>query len=363
MSTLLGLLLAAIVSAQDSDDRIATGTVVDEQGMPIAEAKLVLYGPPNAFEKGEPAEERGLSDGEGRFKLLRLRRGFRIRLNLWASRPGLAIAAVPYENSKPHQIALRKPDPRTVRVEGADGKPVAGARVQPRLVFFSGGIASADMPESLASPLAVMTGADGIATITYLRGRDRLVAVRVTSDTIGEQDVPVTEESSKASVLPTILIKLRSTGRIAGRIVDPRGQGIANQAVEIWSKGGGGRLIPNPVGFKDGPIRTGADGAFITPDNLIVGAAYRVTVREPGNEPIISDWIDINEQPVTIAPLVLRSLRTIKGRVIDRQGKAIAQAEMIQSGDGPERTTVRTDSAGRFALGGFQHGPVFLFAQ
>ena len=54
---------------------------------------------------------------------------------------------------------------------------------------------------------------------------------------------------------------------------------------------------------------------------------------------------------------------TVTGRVIDRKGKAVADALVFQSGDGPQRTSVRTDSAGRFAPGGFQKGPVFLFAR
>jgi carboxypeptidase family protein len=365
MMAFLGSLLAAVLLAQGPADRMAAGIVVDEQGKPIAGAKVVLNTPPSLYLKGDPVEAPGLTDGAGKFsfKLPPLGRLYRIGVNVWAYRPGLAIAAVQYEITKPHQIALRKFDPRTVKVEGADGRPVAGARVQPRVVFFSGGIAGARMPERLAAPLAATTGADGTATLTYLQGRDRLIAARVTADTIGEQDLPVTEETIPGTALSTFVIKLKRASRLAGRIVDQAGQGVANQAVEIWSKGGTGRLVPNLVGFKDGPVRTGTDGAFQTPDNLIIGASYRVAVRELGKEPIISDWIGINEQPVTIAPLELRSLRTVSGRVIDRHGKAVADVEVFQAGDGPERTSVRTDSAGRFALGGFPSGPAFLFAR
>ena len=50
----------------------------------------------------------------------------------------------------------------------------------------------------------------------------------------------------------------------------------------------------------------------------------------------------------------------ISGRVVNRHGKPLANVEVFQSGDGPERTTTRTDGDGRFALGGFNQGPVFL---
>jgi Carboxypeptidase regulatory-like domain len=365
MMSLFGSLLTAVLFGQAPADRVVEGMVADEQGKPIAGAKVVLYAPPSIYLKGDSAVAQAQSDGEGKFsvKVPPLGRIYTNNVYVWGYRPGLAIAAVQYEIAKPHQIALREADPRIVKVEGADGKPVAGARVQPRLLFFSGGIAGADVPDRLAGPLDVTTGADGTATVVYLRGRDRLVAARVEADTIGEQDVAVTEETSQGSAVSTFVIKLKRTSRLAGRIVDQAGQGIANQAVEIWSKGGTGRLGPNLVGFKKGPVRTGADGAFQTPDNLSIGASYRAAVREPGKEPIISDWAQINEQPVAIPPLSLRALRTVNGRVIDRQGKAVEGVEVFQSGDGPERTSVRTDSAGRFALGGFPSGPVFLFAR
>ncbi len=120
---------------------------------------------------------------------------------------------------------------------------------------------------------------------------------------------------------------------------------------------------PNPVGFKNGPLRTSADGSFQTPDNLLVGSLYRVVVRADGMEPILSPWITMREKPRVLLPMIERPLRTISGRVVDRQRKPLPGIEVFQAGDGPERTATTTDSAGRFALGGFRRGPVFLFAR
>ena len=61
--------------------------------------------------------------------------------------------------------------------------------------------------------------------------------------------------------------------------------------------------------------------------------------------------------------MLQRPLRTIRGRVVDSQGKPLEDVEVFQSGDGPERTTTRTSADGRFVLGGFREGPVFLFAR
>jgi len=60
---------------------------------------------------------------------------------------------------------------------------------------------------------------------------------------------------------------------------------------------------------------------------------------------------------------MLQALRTIRGRVTDRQGQPIRGADVFQAGDGPELTSTRTDAQGRFSLGGFRAGPVFLFVR
>ena len=53
----------------------------------------------------------------------------------------------------------------------------------------------------------------------------------------------------------------------------------------------------------------------------------------------------------------------IAGRVVDRQGKPVANVEVFQTG---RRTRADVDADrpdGRFSLGGFRQGPVFLFAR
>jgi Carboxypeptidase regulatory-like domain len=367
MMSVLGPVLTAVLLAQTPADQTAAGTVVDDQGKPVAGALVVLYAPPVGFGTGDPAQSQASTDAEGRFhfKVPPLGRVYHNGIYVWAFRPGLGISAVRYRQEQPHRLALQKAEPRTVKVEGPDGQPVAGTRVCPRVIFTASGGEDADMPATLAEPLAVTTGPNGKAALACLKGRDRLVAARITADPIGTQDILVDNRPRQGSEQPAITFKLRNTGRLAGRIVSPGGQGVADQAIEIWARGDGNRVVPSLVGFKNGPMRTGADGAFQTPDNLMVGSTYRVAVRERGKEPVISDWITISNKPAiaTLAPIELRPLRTLTGRVVGRQGNPIANVEVFQSGDGPERTAVKTDAEGRFALGGFPQGPVFLFAR
>ena len=309
MITSLNALLAVLLAAQVPADRTATGMVIDEGGQPLAGARVAVYARPNSYAEGDLAEAKALSGEDGKFSFLvpPLGRVVVIDVHVWAYRPGLAIGAVQYSPSKPHQIALRKSEPCTVMVEGPDGKPVTGARVEPRLIFFTGGTGGAEIPASLGPPLAVTTGPDGTATLGYLRGRDLLVAARVTAGAIGEQDVPVTEETRPGRSQATFAIKLKKTSRLEGRIVDESGKGVAGQTVEIWSRAAAGRLTPSLVGFLNAPVRTDADGSFLTPESLLIGSSYRVAVREPGKEVILSDWLKITDGPASLAPLQLRS--------------------------------------------------------
>ncbi len=210
--------------------------------------------------------------------------------------------------------------------------------------------------------LAVTIGPDGQATLNYLAGGDQLVAVRLTAASIGTQDMQLLANPRRDNQGATITIRLKPTRRLAGRVRNRAGQPVAGQEVEVWSKGGN-YLRMNPVRFQDGPLRTAADGSFRTPDNLLVGSSYQVVIRAPGFEPIMSKWITIGEQAPLLMPMLQRPLRTIRGRVVDRQGKPLSHVEVFQSGDGPERTATKTDGDGRFALGGFREGPVFLFAR
>jgi hypothetical protein len=361
MMSLVAPIVAAALMAQAPANREFSGEVVDGQGKAVAGAQVVFRVRPEA--KSDPVEVRTTSDDHGAFRLnIPLPgRSLARELNFLAYRPGLAIGAVGLVQT-PHRIVLHEPKPRTVQIVGDDARPVAGARIAIRMVYLFGGTL-AEVPDSLAASLAASTGPDGNATITYLAARDQLVAVRVTATSIGSQDFLLVEQPGRSSEPAVVTIRLKSTGRIAGRILDQDGKGVANHEIEVWSKAGIEGVLPSQVGFTGGPLRTSADGSFLTPDNLMVGSTYRLVVREPGKDPITSDWITIRDKTRTLPALVLGALRTIRGRVVDRQGKPVACASVFQTGDGPARTSTEADSDGRFSLGGYRQGPAFVFVR
>jgi hypothetical protein len=361
MMSILSPLLASMIIAQADRPRI--GAVVDGQGKPVADAVVIFYAPPVVYGKGDPVEAQTKTDAAGKFSLKTppLKRILVNGVNFLAYKPGLAITAQA-SYRPPIRLVLEKPRPRTVKVEGPDGRPIAGARVSLRLVHVFGNV-NAQVPASLADSLVTRTGPDGTATIDYMAARDQVVAARVSADSIGTQDIQLIARPGQGSEESVITIKLKKTSRLAGRIVDPDGRAVANHLVEIWSRGDATWLGPNTVELRNGPLRTRTDGSFQTPDNLMVGSIYRVAVRESGDEPILSDWMTIADQDRTLPLMVLRPLRNVSGRVVDRQGKPVANIDVFQSGDGPERTATKTDAEGRFVLGGFRQGPVFLFAR
>ena len=160
-------------------------------------------------------------------------------------------------------------------------------------MFYAFSGALAQVPDSLADSLAATTGPDGTAAIDYLAPRDKLVAVRITADQTGAQDVLLLEEPLRASEPPVITIKLKKTSSISGRLVDEQGQPLAGQLVEIWSNQQGNWLLPNLVGFKQGPVRTSSDGSFQTPPNLQQGLSYRVAIRAG----LRSDFLRLDHNP------------------------------------------------------------------
>jgi hypothetical protein len=339
------------------------GTIVDEHGKPVGDIEVVFYVSAPWGNRLGPVDVRTKTDADGRFRLTTpsLRGDDIRRAYFWAHRSGSAIAATSPSRLNP-ALVWRKPEPRTIKIEGPAGEAVAGALVSPRVVFFASGSVSAEVPDSLAAQRTVTTGPDGTATFNYLAGGDRLSAVRVTAESIGTQDFPLTGEARRVGQGAAITIRLKATSRLAGRVRNRAGEPVAGQTVEVWFDRRA-RLEANPVGFKNGPLRTAADGSFQTPDNLLVGSSYRVVIRAPGMEPILSDWITIGDKPRILLPMIQRPLRTLSGRALDRQGRPLAGIEVFQSGDGPERTATTTDADGRFSLGGFRQGTVFLFAR
>ena len=179
MTTLFGSVLAAALLAQIQGGQLE-GNVVDDQNRPVDGAQIAFRSPVPWRSKVAPVDLRATAAGDGRFRIVlpSLPGGY-IGRRLWAYRAGLALAAEPILEGTPQNMVLHKPVPKAIKIEGPDGRAVAGARVAPRVISFrERGSMAAAVPESLAESLAVTTGPDGSATLDYLAPGQRLDTVR-----------------------------------------------------------------------------------------------------------------------------------------------------------------------------------------
>ncbi len=164
----------------------------------------------------------------------------------------------------------------------------------------------------------------------------------------------------------TLVISGANTVALLGRVVDATDQPIAGAMVQIRSRPLQENGFPDaePVRFAESEIRTDVDGRFRTPRQLKRGHGYRAEIKSlndallPENTPWLA--LKTGTRPF-FDKIVLRRLRTVRGRVVDSQGKPVEGASVRQAGDGPALTQAVTDSEGRFALPAVLAEPAFVF--
>jgi hypothetical protein len=149
--------------------------------------------------------------------------------------------------------------------------------------------------------------------------------------------------------------------RLHVRVVDTRGKPVPNAVVEVLVRAEEGDAGTSRVEFIDFPVlRTDAEGMLVTPP-LAPGRAYVLTVDARRSLPALSRWSrpgDIGE--IRLPDVVLRKLHRVTGVVVDRDGRPVAGATVIQSGDGPVRIDTTTDANGRFTIDGIPEGVAFV---
>ena len=164
----------------------------------------------------------------------------------------------------------------------------------------------------------------------------------------------------------TLRLRPREAEALRGRVLGPDGHPRADALVRIKARRPGEILSAGTeFAFADAEeVRTGADGTFRTPAELPKGQEYRAEFTAAGLEPGASPWV--GGPGVALPDVTLRravAFRAVAGRVLDRQGRPVAGAEVFQAGDGPRPTRDATDDAGRFRVPGVPDGPAYLFAR
>jgi beta-lactamase regulating signal transducer with metallopeptidase domain/protocatechuate 3,4-dioxygenase beta subunit len=332
-------------------------------GHPIAGVKLRYFGPGGS---DLPMVE---TDANGRYQALALPgQGSRWVIppkSYLAPKPGgsTPITIGPEAEQALPPIELERGASLRGVVVGDDGKPVAGAKVEGKWM--------------VVEPLSGRGGPTGIghnftaSATTDDRGAFLLEGIHPTANVTLEASAAEARTEQPRNATPavdesvTLRISGANTVALAGRVVDSSGAPIAGVSVQIRARppDRDGFAEQEPVQFGDSStIRPGADGRFRTPRQLRRGYAYRAEAQAGDFMADITPWLSLGADTVpTLPDLTMRRVRTVAGRVLDRSGRAVPDATVRQSGDGPKPTRALTDAQGRFALPGVLEGRFFLF--
>lgn len=163
------------------------------------------------------------------------------------------------------------------------------------------------------------------------------------------------------------LARFSNAATLEGRVVDSAGKPLAGAEVRVWQKvrGPDGRLADRPVEFNGSDLLlTDAEGRFVSPD-VLVAAPTLVVAEAPGMLAGRSGWIRgaKNGVAVKLPDIILKGLRLITGRVLDRRGQPVDGATVFNSGDAQVRIEATSKGGGKFLLTDVPKGSVFLFAE
>ncbi|MFO0957119.1 MAG: hypothetical protein U0800_06580 [Isosphaeraceae bacterium] len=357
-------IFALLISAQAPSESLE-GTVLGADGKPAAGVEVFLSSG-MAIDGSQPARASGKTAADGRFRLefpTVARPESNWAWSVWAyqdgepPRIGLVRASRAEDRSwNEARIALFEPRDRQITLIDGDGKPMEGVRVIPHSILrqrsWNGYVTP---PDPLAERLAATTDASGSANWRSFAADDRLIGARIRSPRTGDQVISMARfEDGPAE---SFRIELPRPGSAAWKISMPDGSPAPGLAVEVWSRND--NLGPNRVRF-DGEGQTDGQGIFRTGSTLFEGVSYRAVVRAEGMDFLLTPWSPASPEPIACA---LRPLRSVPGRVVDRQGKSVSGALVFQKASGPKPTESGTDVEGRFELKGVAPGAGHLFVQ
>jgi hypothetical protein len=240
------------------------------------------------------------------------------------------------------------------------GRPVAGAAVRGGWEMTEesrGGVYFDEATTDADGRFALEAIAPDVAVKVSARARELSTAE------------PVAARAGQPEAV-TLRLDRSATSAIGGRVLGPGGRPFPGAKIRVHyqkqtsasSRSGGFVAFE---GVKE--IRTADDGTFRTPRELLRADEYRVEALADGFMSGMTDWVRLAPGEKTAVPdIVLRKatrLRAVEGRVVDRRGAPLADAEVLQSGDGPSPTRARTDADGRFRIRGVADDAAFLFAE
>ena len=245
-------------------------------------------------------------------------------------------------------VATARAVPVSIRVVDADNKPIAGATA--RIVDYANWSAA-----SHQLPVAVETQAKADGTIALdLRGTgndpDLLDAREGGVAGLGGARVRAPGFGAVNAILfaGENVVTLGQETQVEGVVRDEAGQPIAGASVQLQD------VEENAGGFADLNASSG-----LAPETVVADAQGRWTMRGVARgyatfigkaKGAVASYLDVSldEAKVVAPPLILPPAGTIKGRIADAQGRAMANVRVYW--DGRKGDVVYSDAKGNFVL-------------
>lgn len=361
------LIVLALVSQQPnlaapSLRLVVTGTVLDERNKPIDHAKVYLS-KKSEDDGRERVVARGETDADGRYRVEVRERveirlvGFDLPVTLWTWKPGRAITAsrIPFDKGPtiPGVILKNRHEKDSLwTVLGADGAPVADARIAPASIRINALVFV--VPEELRDEIEFRTDDKGKTTI---QGFDvgSIASIRVDSKSFGRQFGPPPIKDSPIVLSPVASVK--------GRLIADDRSSLNGRYFLISTQS------DNPaLKFQSGEalVVTDSQGRFEVPA-IAAGESTIREVRISRNDsiteyPIIKRSIEPGKVSLEIKAIAPWG-ETRWGTVVDRKGEPVADAEVFTRGDTVATITTKTDRDGRFTLKGVPRSRFFVFVK
>jgi len=319
------------------------GKVVDPQGRPLSGAMVVA------------ADDRVVTDAQGRFALIRLRpeRTFEARASRTGFFPTAQSATVGDPSAQPRTLTLVLAPVRAARgkVQDSEGRPVADAEA---VLRPSGG------------------DAEGVTARSDAKG-----IFLVAEAPAAEIELSVRKKGYAPTVLPALrippgkgpadlgVVTLRPGAKLAGLVIDHRGKPVPDAEIFPLHQAVDPNEMERAREGRKPMASTAADGRFILEDlaqavpvHLAVRASGYLTAQARSVRPPTA-------QPVTIR---LEPDAVLRGRVVDEAGNPVAgarinlrwQAFLPEEPDRPVGQPIlretRSGTDGRFELRGIPEG-------
>ena len=325
-----------------------TGRVSDAAGRPIPSAEVWL---PVTFSSNDVDTSHALTDAQGRYTLKvpdawESTPQHQREWIVWAFAPGHQIATASAHEAltgKPQSVdmTLGPATDTSFRVLGPDGRPVAGAVIEP--FHFKTPMAYNFPPRAMLPLVRAVTDAAGRASLPALP-REGFMTVQVSTKALGIQRLRLKDKASEPA---DRVLRLRPAARLEGRILAPEPEQARGLRIFVETRDPAGTGVEQSTGGAE--VVTAEDGTFTVPaiatGTLEVGVQSResLPIRPKLPETMVVRRGEVNRLEIPlVAAVKARGKIQVKG-----VGKPVPGASVhVSYGSGRARVH------GRFRQGG-----------